>query len=100
MENRPFKTPINALLLHLVVTIIFICGPPAGDAFNFIVSMSSYPTTVLFGAVTLGLIKLRLREREGFQSPFRAPWAVIALYLAANIVSSSAINSQYVITEI
>ncbi|KAF7552875.1 hypothetical protein G7Z17_g4026 [Cylindrodendrum hubeiense] len=85
MENRPFRTPINALLLHLVVTIIFICAPPAGDAFNFIVSMSSYPTSVIFGAITFGLIRLRLNKKEDFQSPLPAPWAIIILYLAANI---------------
>ncbi|KAH8655250.1 amino acid transporter [Xylariales sp. PMI_506] len=85
MENRPFKTPIFALLLHLGVTIIFICGPPAGDAFTFIVSLSTYPTIILFGAVTVGLIKMRFTERETFTSPNRAPWAIIIIYLASNV---------------
>ncbi|KAF5005344.1 hypothetical protein FDECE_8202 [Fusarium decemcellulare] len=84
MENRPFKTPITALALHLAVTILFVCAPPAGDAFNFIVSLSSYPATVLFAAITTGLVKLRLTPSENFKSPFTTPWAVIAFYLAAN----------------
>ena len=88
MENRPFRTPIYALILHLGVTIIFICAPPAGDAFTFIVSLSSYPTTALLAAITVGLIKIRLDKRENWKSPFPAPWAVLALYLAANIVSA------------
>ncbi|WDK14759.1 methionine permease [Colletotrichum graminicola] len=85
MENRPFRTPIYALLLHLGVTILFTCAPPAGDAFNFIVSLSSYPTTVLLTAITIGLVKLRFTDRENFQSPLRAPWILIAIYLVANI---------------
>ncbi|KAF4856259.1 High-affinity methionine permease [Colletotrichum siamense] len=85
MENRPFRTPIYALLLHLGVTILFICAPPAGDAFNFVVSLSSYPTTVLLFAITVGLVKLRLTDRANFHSPLPAPWILIAIYLAANI---------------
>jgi len=89
MENRPFRTPIYALILHLGVTILLICAPPAGDAFTFVVSLSSYPTTVLFTAITIGLIKLRFTKSEKFQSPFKAPWVVIVIYLIGNIVSSS-----------
>ncbi|KAI8306375.1 High-affinity methionine permease [Colletotrichum sp. SAR11_240] len=85
MENRPFRTPIYALLLHLGVTILFICAPPAGDAFNFVVSLSSYPTTVLLFAITVGLVKLRLTDRANFHSPLPAPWILIVIYLAANI---------------
>ncbi|KAK0386603.1 hypothetical protein NLU13_6438 [Sarocladium strictum] len=85
MENRPFKTPIFALAIHFAVTILFICAPPAGDAFNFIVSLSSYAGTALSLALTVGLVKLRLSKKEGWTAPFSAPWAVIALYLAGNI---------------
>lgn len=89
MENRPFRTPISALVLHLGVTILFICAPPAGDAFTFIVSLSSYPTTVLLTAITIGLVKLRLTKSEDFRSPIRAPWILIVGYLIGNIVSLS-----------
>ncbi|KAF6836445.1 amino acid transporter [Colletotrichum plurivorum] len=85
MENRPFRTPVSALVLHLGVTILFICAPPAGDAFNFVVSLSSYPTTVLLFAITVGLVKLRLTDKANFRSPLRAPWVLIMIYLAANI---------------
>ncbi|KAJ1716741.1 amino acid/polyamine transporter I [Aspergillus flavus] len=85
MQNRPFKTPIVALAVHLGVTILFICAPPAGDAFNFIVSLSSYPTTFLLTAITVGLVKLRLTKDEGWASAFTAPWAMIAFYLVGNI---------------
>ncbi|KAI9931390.1 hypothetical protein ASPWEDRAFT_103612 [Aspergillus wentii DTO 134E9] len=84
MQNRPFKTPLWALAIHLGVTILFICAPPAGDAFNFIISLSSYPTVFLLTLVTIGLIKLRLTDGE-FYSGFTVPWAVLGFYLAGNI---------------
>jgi amino acid transporter len=89
MQNRPFRTPISALAIHLGVTIIFICAPPAGDAFDFIISLSSYPTVLLLTAVTFGLIKLRWSKDEDSGSAFKVPWAVLAFYLAANIVCSA-----------
>lgn len=85
MENRPFRTPSAALALHLGVSILFICAPPAGDAFNFIVSLSSYPMTFLLTCITIGLIKMRLSKKEAWTSGFTAPWIIIALYMAGNI---------------
>jgi len=87
MQNRPFRTPISALAIHLGVTVLFICAPPAGDAFNFVVSLNSYPTVLLLTGVTIGLIKLRLSKDEDSESAFKVPWAVLGFYLAGNIVS-------------
>ncbi|KAH7180132.1 methionine permease [Fusarium oxysporum] len=84
MENRPFKTPISALLLHLGDTILFICAPPAGDAFNF-VGLASYPTAALFAAISLGLIRLRISKHSEWQSPFTSPWIVTGTFLTGNI---------------
>jgi amino acid transporter len=88
MQNRPFRTPIWALVIHLGVTVLFICAPPAGDAFNFIISLSSYPTVLLLTAVTIGLVKLRLSRDEDTGSSFKVPWAILGFYLAGNVVSS------------
>ncbi|KAF7520282.1 hypothetical protein G7054_g12828 [Neopestalotiopsis clavispora] len=85
MENRPFKTPICALVLHFLVTVLFVCAPPAGDAFTFVVGLASYPTAALFVAISIGLIRLRLSKDENWQSRFMTPWIIIATYLAANI---------------
>ncbi|OQE23814.1 hypothetical protein PENSTE_c008G02319 [Penicillium steckii] len=85
MQNRPFKTPIFALAIHLLVTFIFICAPPAGDAFDFVVGLGTYPTVFLLTLVTIGLIKLRLSKDENFQSQFKVPWVILLFYLASNI---------------
>lgn len=87
MQNRPFKTPLISLAIHLGVSIIFICAPPAGDAFDFVVGLGVYPTVVLLTLITIGLIKLRLSKSDDFQSPFTVPWAVLIFYLAGSIVS-------------
>lgn len=89
MQNRPFKTPVVSLAIHLGITIIFICAPPANDAFNFVVGLGTYPAVFLLTLITIGLIKLRLSKAENFQSSFTVPWAVLALYLAGNTVRSS-----------
>lgn len=88
MQNRPFKTPIAALFVHLCVTILFICAPPAGDAFSFVVGLSSYPMCALLTAITVGLVKMRFTTSEGWSSSYTAPWPVIVFYLAANVVCS------------
>ncbi|RAH71088.1 methionine permease [Aspergillus aculeatinus CBS 121060] len=90
MQNRPFKTPIAALIVHLGVTVLFICAPPAGDAFSFVVGLSSYPMCLMLTAITIGLVRMRLTRRtgEGWSSSYAAPWPVIGFYLAANIVRS------------
>ncbi|KAJ5082535.1 hypothetical protein N7532_011578 [Penicillium argentinense] len=85
MQNRPFKTPICVLAIHLIITFILICAPPAGDAFDFVVGLGTYPTVFLLTFVTIGLIKLRVSKDEGFQSKFRVPWAILVFYLASNI---------------
>lgn len=87
MQNRPFKTPIFCLAIHLGITVIFICAPPAGDAFDFVVGLGTYPTVLLLTLVTIGLIKLRLDKDDNFQSSFKVPWAILGLYLAGNSVS-------------
>jgi amino acid transporter len=87
-DNRPFGTPIFALAVHLGITVLFICAPPAGDAFNFIVSLSSYPMTFLLTLISIGLVKIRLTEKGSWRSPFTTPWVVIGVYLAGNFVRS------------
>lgn len=85
MQNRPFRTPIVALFVHLGVTIIFICAPPAGEAFDFVVKLSSYPNTVLLTATTIALIKLRL-AKDMENRPFSVPRAIVGFYLAGSVV--------------
>jgi hypothetical protein len=64
-----------------------ILAPPAGDAFNFIVDLQSYPSNVFFFATTFGLLQIRKRRsRLGIEgTEFRVWNVVIAFSLAANV---------------
>lgn len=64
-----------------------ILAPPAGDAFNFIVDLQSYPSNVFLFATTFGLLLIRRRRnRLGFErGEFRVWNAAIVFSLAVNV---------------
>lgn len=45
-STRPFGTPLGAVALKYVITVLAISALPARDAFNFLLDLSSYPKTV------------------------------------------------------
>ncbi|KAF1913065.1 amino acid permease-domain-containing protein [Ampelomyces quisqualis] len=87
VSTRPFGTPLGPYLLKWVVTIIMIVAPPAGDAFQFVISLKSYPDAMFHVALVAGLVVLRRRrDRSGTpRSDFRAWWAVIILCLLSQV---------------
>ncbi|KAG6864983.1 hypothetical protein C0991_005852 [Blastosporella zonata] len=86
-STKPFNTPVAAYLLKWLLTVIVIIAPPAGDAFNFIVDLQSYPANVFSFLMTLGLFFVRKR-RASIGAPkteFRV-WNVVLLFaIAVNI---------------
>lgn len=42
-STRPFGTPLGPYLAKWALTILMILAPPAGDAFNFVVDLQTYP---------------------------------------------------------
>jgi amino acid transporter len=87
VSTKPFGTPIGPYLLKWVFTVIMIVAPPAGDAFQFVVSLKSYPDAMFYVAMGVGLILLRQRrDRSGTpRSDFRAWWILIILYLLSQV---------------
>jgi len=73
-----FKTPLNASLLHCAITLLFILGPPSGEAYAFLIDLSSYPTWVFYGLSVIGLLKLRFTEPDT-ERPFRC-WTVLSVF--------------------
>jgi amino acid transporter len=64
-----------------------ILAPPAGDTFNFIVDLQSYPSNVFYFLLTFGLFLIRRRRsRLGIpNSEFRV-WNVFIIFsLAVNV---------------
>jgi len=86
-STKPFNTPLGPYLLKWVLTVIVIIAPPAGDAFNFIVDLQSYPANVFSFLMTFGLFLVR-KHRANIGAPpseFRAWNAVLIFSLAVNV---------------
>lgn len=84
-SDRPWGTPSAALGLHFVMTVITLTLPPAGDIYNFVVDVSTYPTAVFAFLITIGLVFVhRNPEKYGWDSnqTYRAPTFALAIYLS------------------
>lgn len=76
----PVGAPSAGLLLHFVPSFVVIVAVPFGNAFNFIVDVEGYPSSVLALAVVVGLFWLRWRVPEA-PRPFRVWWPVAAFFM-------------------
>lgn len=64
VTTKPFGTPIGPYLLKWIVTFVMIVAPPAGDAFQFVVSLRSYPESMFFLAMAAGLYIIRRHHKR------------------------------------
>ncbi|KAI1195208.1 high-affinity methionine permease [Nemania serpens] len=81
VSTKPFGTPIGPYLLKWVVTIIFIIAPPAGDAFQFVVSLKTYPDGIFFVAMAIGLWIVRYRhKRLNRERPAFKAWDICLIF--------------------
>ncbi|KAF5989188.1 high affinity methionine permease [Fusarium coicis] len=87
VSTRPFGTSIGPYLLKWGFTFLMIVAPPAGDAFQFVVSLKTYPDAIFHAAMGVGLLLIRRRRsRSGTpRSDFRAWWALVIVYLLAQV---------------
>ncbi|KAI0835650.1 amino acid permease-domain-containing protein [Hypoxylon sp. FL0890] len=77
----PVGSPSAGLLLHFIPSFIVIVAIPFGDAFNFIVDVEGYPTSVIAMFVVVGLFILRW-EAPNANRPFKVWWPIAALFAA------------------
>jgi len=73
-SNRPFNTPLAGLTWHSIVTLILMLAPPQGDAYNFVLNLSSYPLNVVNFFVGLGLCLTYLPDSSRFKLPWLRGW--------------------------
>lgn len=76
----PAGAPSSGLLLHFIPSFVVIVAIPFGNAFNFIVDVEGYPTSILALLVVLGLFFLRWRAPDTVR-PFKVWWPVAAFFL-------------------
>ncbi|KAE8346699.1 hypothetical protein BDV24DRAFT_147360 [Aspergillus arachidicola] len=86
-STKPFGTPIGPYLVQWAITVIMILAPPAGDAFNFVVDLSVYPTSIFNFLLVTGLLLIRRRRSKlNLPRPEYRSWAVaIGFALLANL---------------
>ncbi|KAH8593187.1 amino acid transporter-like protein [Bisporella sp. PMI_857] len=86
-STKPFGTPTAPYLLKWGLTVLMILAPPAGDAFNFIVDLYSYPNAIFAFATTFGMLLIRRRRaRLGIEkTEFRTWYVAIIFSLLINI---------------
>ena len=86
-STKPFNTPLAPYILKWSLTVLMILAPPAGDAFNFIVDLQSYPHNVFYFATTFGLLLIRRRRaRLGLSArEFKTWYAAIFFSLLINV---------------
>ncbi|KAE8364441.1 amino acid permease-domain-containing protein [Aspergillus caelatus] len=86
-STKPFGTPLGPYLVQWAITVIMILGPPAGDAFNFVVDLSVYPTSIFNFLLVVGLLLIRRRRSKlNLPRPEYRSWAIaIGFALLANL---------------
>jgi len=85
-SNKPFNAPAASLAIHWAITIIILVAPPAGEAYEFIIDLYTYPGAWINTFVAAGLIYLHWnREREQWDSPWHSMFPVNVIYMLSNI---------------
>ncbi|KAF9652380.1 amino acid transporter [Thelephora ganbajun] len=88
-SDRPFRTPIAGLLVQWAVSSVHVLLPPPGDAYLFVLSLSSYPSSLINTFISAGLLYIHLRPEAisalGWNPPFRAYTAAIWFFFASNV---------------
>ncbi|ODV94555.1 hypothetical protein PACTADRAFT_50432 [Pachysolen tannophilus NRRL Y-2460] len=86
--QRPFNSPFVGLFEHWLICVITIVAPPAGDAYNFVLNLISYPLNIINFFVAIGLLWLHFRAHRGeieWKPPIRSPIIVTFFFALASL---------------
>ncbi|RDB27614.1 High-affinity methionine permease [Hypsizygus marmoreus] len=86
-SNKPFGAPLAGLFTQYLVSCAIMLAPPPGDAYLFMISLSSYSLAIINTLVSFGLLLLYTRSyREwDWNPPFHAPKVIIVLFFLSNV---------------
>ncbi|KAJ4391793.1 hypothetical protein N0V93_005413 [Gnomoniopsis smithogilvyi] len=79
-STYPSGAPTAGLFLHFIPSFIIIIAIPFGNAFNFIIDVEGYPSSIIALAVVVGLFLLRWKVPDTAR-PFKVWWPVAAFFL-------------------
>ncbi|KAF8338662.1 APC amino acid permease, partial [Amanita rubescens] len=85
--NFPFNAPLGALFSQYLISCLFLFTAPPGDIYQFLISLSSYCSSIVNFFVSVGLILLYTSAYRSWnwRSPFRAPKAVLIAFCLSNL---------------
>ncbi|KIP09738.1 hypothetical protein PHLGIDRAFT_66968 [Phlebiopsis gigantea 11061_1 CR5-6] len=89
-SNKPFDAPMAGMFEQYVITAALVVLVPAGDAYHFMLNMSSYPLSLINSFVSGGLLLMHipsvgLGKRYDWHPPFTAYRPVIAFFFLSNL---------------
>lgn len=87
VSTRPFGTPLGPYALKWAMTMLMIVAPPAGDAFQFVVSLQSYPEGMFLFAMAIGVYIIRRRRNRNNipRSDFRVWHAMLVFFILIQV---------------
>ncbi|KAH7910149.1 APC amino acid permease [Hygrophoropsis aurantiaca] len=86
-SNKPFNAPLPGISMQWLISVLTVTLAPAGDAYLFIVNMSSYPLTIFNTLISSGLLLLYTPAYKSYDwnPPFRAFKPAVVFFLISNI---------------
>ncbi|PHH49895.1 High-affinity methionine permease [Ceratocystis fimbriata CBS 114723] len=88
-STRPFHSPLGALIIHWIPSVLVITMPPSEQVYDLVLEVEGYPAQLFAMAVAAGLIILRYR-RPDLKRPFKAwiPGVYIRILLSLALLSA------------
>ncbi|KAF8881204.1 amino acid permease-domain-containing protein [Infundibulicybe gibba] len=86
-SNKPFNAPLAGLFAQYIVSCTFVLAPPPGDAYLFMISLSSYSLALINALVSFGLLLLHtpLYKVWNWNPPYQSPKTIIVLFFLSNL---------------
>ncbi|KAJ8516857.1 hypothetical protein ONZ45_g5856 [Pleurotus djamor] len=87
-SNEPFGAPLAGLITQYLLSCIFILGPPPGDAYLFLINLSSMSNAWINLCVAIGLVLLYTPSYKswGWNPPYATSKTVMILFLISNLL--------------
>ncbi|RDW29238.1 amino acid permease-domain-containing protein [Yarrowia lipolytica] len=83
---KPFGTPAAAFLLHWLITVVVLVLPPAGEVYEIIIDMYTYPGTIINIFVAAGLLYLHANPLENWsRDKYSSPMIVTLVFLVLQL---------------
>ncbi|KAF9558568.1 APC amino acid permease [Agrocybe pediades] len=86
-SNKPFNAPLAGLFSQYLISCTFLLAVPPGDAYLFLISLSSYSLSLINALVSFGLLLLYSSRYTAWNwsPPFQAPKLIVLLFFLSNL---------------